>query len=132
MMKIIIDTNLWISFLIGKKTDFLRLLLLRDDITVYICRELVNEFLSVSSRPKIKKYTSTEDIDSTLDLMYSYCQYVAIQIQAKSPVRDVKDLYLLSLAETISADYILTGDKDLLALKQHRDTRIVTLTTFTQ
>ena len=36
------------------------------------------------------------------------------------------------MAETISADYILTGDKDLLALKQHRDTRIVTLTTFTQ
>ena len=32
MMKIIVDTNLWISFLIGKKTDSLRQLLLRDDI----------------------------------------------------------------------------------------------------
>lgn len=27
-------------------------------------------------------------------------------------VRDAKDLYLLSLAETVKANYILTGDKD--------------------
>lgn len=131
-MKIIIDTNLWISFLIGKKTDFLRLLLSRDDIIVCICRELVDEFLSVASRPKIKKYVSQEDIDLTLGLMYSYCQDIIIQRNAESPIRDAKDLYLLSLAETVSAEYILTGDKDLLTLKQHRDTRIVTLTAFTQ
>ena len=29
--------------------------------------------------------------------------------KAQSSIRDAKDLYLLSLAETIQADYILTG-----------------------
>ena len=111
MMKIIVDTNLWISFLIGKRTDSLRQLLLRDDIIVYVCQELIDEFISVVSRPKIQKYISSEDIDLTLDLMYSYCQNSLIQRNAQSPVRDAKDLYLLSLAETVSADYILTGDK---------------------
>lgn len=67
MMKIIVDTDLWISFLIGKKTDSLRQLLLRDDIIVYVCRELRDEFISVVSRPKIQKYISLEDIDLTLD-----------------------------------------------------------------
>ena len=131
MMKIIVDTNLWISFLIGKKTDSLRQLLLRDDIIVYVCRELIDEFISVVSRPKIQKYTSLEDIDLTLDLMHSYCQGTLIQCNAQSPVRDAKDLYLLSLAETVSADYILTGDKDLLTLEKHQNTRIISLTAFT-
>lgn len=132
MMKIIVDTNLWISFLIGKRTDSLRQLLLRDDIIVYVCQELIDEFISVVSRPKIQKYISSEDIDLTLDLMYSYCQNSLIQRNAQSPVRDAKDLYLLSLAETVSADYILTGDKDLLTLEKHQNTRIISLTAFTQ
>lgn len=60
MMKIIVDTNLWISFLIGKRTDSLHQLLLRDDIIVYVCQELIDEFISVVSRPKIQKYISSE------------------------------------------------------------------------
>lgn len=109
----------------------MRQLLLRDDIIVYVCQELIDEFISVVSRPKIQKYISSEDIDLTLDLMYSYCQNSLIQRNAQSPVRDAKDLYLLSLAETVSADYILTGDKDLLTLEKHQNTRIISLTAFT-
>ena len=45
-------------------------------------------------------------------------------------VRDAKDLYLLSLAETVKANYILTGDKDLLVLHKHKQTTILTLTDF--
>jgi predicted nucleic acid-binding protein len=46
--------------------------------------------------------------------------------KAQSSIRDAKDLYLLSLAETIQADYILTGDKDLLVLESHSQTQILT------
>lgn len=130
MIKVIIDTNLWISFLIGKKLEALRLLLLRKDVTVYICRELLDEFEAVAFRPKIMKYISAQDINQTIDLMTSFCQMVSIHSQAESSVRDAKDLYLLSLAETISADYILTGDKDLLVLERHDKTRIIPLSSF--
>ena len=51
-------------------------------------------------------------------------------MKAKSSIRDVKDLYLLSFAETIQADYILTGDKDLLVLESHQQTRIITYSEF--
>ena len=43
---------------------------------------------------------------------------------------NAKDLYLLSLAETVHADYILTGDKDLLVLRAHLQTRILTYSEF--
>jgi hypothetical protein len=45
-------------------------------------------------------------------------------------VRDPKDLYLLALAETIGADYIVSGDADLTDLGQHKQTRVVKLADF--
>ena len=93
MIKVIIDTNLWISFLIGKKLAALRLLLLRKDVTVYICQEQLDEFRSVAFRPKIMKYISIQDVNQTIDLMTSFCQMVSIQSQAESSIRDSKDLY---------------------------------------
>jgi uncharacterized protein len=41
---------------------------------------------------------------------------------------DPYDNYLLAMAQAGEADYLVTGDKrDLLALKQHRQTQIVTV-----
>ena len=45
-------------------------------------------------------------------------------------VRDPKDLYLLSLADTIGADYIISGDADLTDLGQHNQTKIIKLADF--
>ena len=38
---------------------------------------------------------------------------------AKSDIRDRKDLYLLSMAESVPVDYIVSGDRDLTDMKQH-------------
>ncbi len=125
-MKIIVDTNLWISFLIGKRLSLLKKLLTNPNITVYVCDELILEFKDVSQREKIRKYISEQDVWDTLKIMDAYCQFIQIKTKAQSSIRDAKDLYLLSLAETIQADYILTGDKDLLVLGSHLQTRILT------
>jgi uncharacterized protein len=44
--------------------------------------------------------------------------------------RDENDNYLLSLAKDIKADYLVTGDKDLLVLEKFNRTRIVTFSQF--
>ncbi|NDV57426.1 putative toxin-antitoxin system toxin component, PIN family [Bacteroides sp. 519] len=129
-MKIIVDTNLWISFLIGKKLSIMRQLLSDKKLTIYICDTLINEFKDVSSRDKIKKYVSEKDVADTLQLMESFCKQIDIRKKASSPIRDIKDLYLLSLADTIPADYIITGDKDLLVLQEHNQTKILTYQEF--
>ena len=38
---------------------------------------------------------------------------------------DPKDSYLLALAEASEAEFLVTGDKELLSLKQHKSTRII-------
>ena len=54
-------------------------------------------------------------------------------IQVESIVsicRDPKDNFLLALAKDGKADYLLTGDKDLLDLKNFGKTKIKTITAF--
>ena len=51
-MKIIVDTNLWISFTIGKRLSILERLIARDDITVIISKEIVQEYIKVCQRTK--------------------------------------------------------------------------------
>ena len=56
--------------------------------------------------------------EDMLSIIHAFCQYVDIELEAEpSAIRDPKDLYLLSLAETIGADYIVSGDADLTDLK---------------
>ena len=47
-MKIIIDTNLWISFTIGKRLSVLEALLKNKRIEIYVCKELINEYKDVA------------------------------------------------------------------------------------
>ena len=129
-MNVIIDTNLWISFAIGKKLSVMRALLTNPTIQIYVCDELLDEFTHVASRLKMRKYITDNDVQETYRLMEQFCHHVTIAKKAISSVRDKKDLYLLSFAETISADFILTGDKDLLTLQSHHKTRIVTYKEF--
>jgi putative PIN family toxin of toxin-antitoxin system len=129
-MKIIIDTNLWISFLIGKRLSSLKSLLTKSGLIIFVCDELLKEISEISSKPKIRKYIGDEDVADTFNLINKFCRNIIILKDAVSPVRDIKDLYLLSLADTVNADYIITGDKDLLALGTHNRTKIATYNDF--
>ena len=40
-------------------------------------------------------------------------------------MRIVFDAYLLTLSDAVRADYLITGDADLMAVGQHNQTRIV-------
>jgi len=54
-VKIIIDTNLWISYLISEKLSGLKDLCLDENISVFYCDELIEEFVRISNKPKIRK-----------------------------------------------------------------------------
>ena len=129
--KIIIDTNLWISLLIGKRLSEMYSLCNSNIIDVYICDELKEEFMRIAFQGKIRKYVSEERIFQTLELMKASCIFSSIGNNVvSSDLRDANDMFLLSLAETINANFILTGDKDLLSLQTHNQTKIVTCKEF--
>ena len=133
MKKVIIDTNLWISFLLGHQVQFVRRVLTDMRFEVYVCARLIEEIRDVASRDKICKHLGSNDLDDLLAILNAFCQYVVIESEVSpTAVRDPKDLYLLALADTIGADYIVSGDADLTDLGQYHQARIIKLADFKQ
>jgi putative PIN family toxin of toxin-antitoxin system len=129
--RIIIDTNLWISFLITK--DFTKLdeiIFSRHGILVF-SQELLDEFLAVAKRPKFRRFFSASDIEEILETIDEYADFVKVQTQIEV-CRDPKDNFLLSLSVDGNADFLLTGDKDLLDLVKFGETSIITISDFLQ
>ena len=131
MNKVIIDTNLWISFLIGHQAGLVRRMLIDLRFDVYVCAQLIEEIRDVANRDKIRKHLGPNDLDDLLDIINAFCQFALIEADiSPMAIRDPKDLYLLALADTIGADYIVSGDADLTDLGQYNQTRIIKLADF--
>jgi len=124
--KIIVDTNLWISYLITKGNERLDKLILSDKGIFIFSHELINEFIEVAQRPKFNKYFNKNDIAQILDLFGIYGDLIKVKSEVRI-CRDVKDNFLLSLAKDSSADFLITGDCDLLDLKKFGKTIILTI-----
>ncbi len=129
--RIIIDTNLWISFLITKDfSKFDEIIFSRHCILVF-SQELLDEFLEVSRRPKFRRFFSASDIEEILENIEEYADFIKVQTKIEV-CRDTKDNFLLSLSVDGNADILLTGDKDLLDLIKFGETKIMTISGFLQ
>jgi putative PIN family toxin of toxin-antitoxin system len=58
--RVILDTNLWISFLISKRQKELDVLLESGEVTLIFSKELIEEFLVVSERPNSKDFLKNQ------------------------------------------------------------------------
>ncbi|MBD2599406.1 MULTISPECIES: putative toxin-antitoxin system toxin component, PIN family [Microcystis] len=108
-IKVIIDTNLWISFLIGKQ--------LAKTLLPIFSPQLLNEINLVTKRPKLQKHFPQSKVQELLELV----NIIGLCIETKSKInicRNAKDNYLLALAKDSQADFLITGDQDLLILQQ--------------
>lgn len=128
-IKIILDTNLWISFLITNKLKQLDDLISNKKIRLIFSNELLEEFIDVANRPKFKKYFSQKDIEKLLKYFDQYAEFIEVKSDVKI-CQDIKDNFLLNLSIDAKADYLITGDNDLLILKEINSTQIITYTEF--
>lgn len=129
--RVIIDTNCWISFLIGRRLHRLVDLLSDEHIELIVCDELLDEIRDVTSRTKFTRYFPNKDVESLLEFL----QLIGETINPKQSVqlcKDEADDYLLALAIEANADYLVTGDQDLLVLKEIHNCRIVDAAEFEQ
>jgi putative PIN family toxin of toxin-antitoxin system len=126
---VIIDTNLWISFLLSKKFNFIDELLDSKKLKLVFCDELLAELIEVSNRPKLRKFFTDEDWNLIFEIIERYAIYISVT-SSVTICRDRKDNFLLALAKDAKANYLLTGDNDLLILKTFEATKIITITEF--
>lgn len=127
--RVVIDTNIWISFLIGKHLAGLHRHIDSGRVEVVTCEAQLRELADVLNRPRIRKYISEVQAETFLDLL---CEIALLVEPAQGPAicRDPKDDYLLYTAIAGQADYLVSGDNDLLTLDYIVDTKIITYTDF--
>ena len=130
----VIDTNLLLSALInphGLPATAIRAWVERRAFTLATCAYQLHELRTVSRRAELSKYIKAVQAGHLIDQL----QALALVAPEPPPTVDVPnnpfDNFLLGCAEATGAHYLVSGDKtDVLALKRHGPTRIVTLRGF--
>lgn len=127
--RIVIDTNIWISFLLTKDFSAFDRIISTPSVTFLFSSKLLDEFIEVAQRPKFSKYFSTPDLEELLFQMNEYGEFINVT-SSTTICRDPKDNFLLSLSKDGKASHLITGDKDLLDLTRFGKTHIITLKKF--
>lgn len=118
-LKVVVDTNIFISGLIiphGYPYQLLRLW--QDDaLDLVSCQELAEKIKEVLLRPKIQKKYATDVslVNHVLRLIERY-SVSAKMGSSDIKVRDAQDQFLLDLAVGAKANYLVSGDDDVLSL----------------
>ena len=98
-------------------------------IKIITCNEQHHELSEVFKKPKIKKYFSREQVSEFFELLDESSENFVITTKSNI-CRDPKDNYLVSLAIDSNADFLLSGDKDLLVLNQIGETIVLNFSDF--
>ena len=125
-LKVVLDTNVLVSALLfkGELSKLLSLLKQRKCILLF-SEETLNEIIRVLHYPKFA--LAEKEIDYLLQSeILSYAKIVETVLKFnKEACRDREDQKFLELAVSAKADYIISGDKDLLDLKKINKIRIL-------
>jgi putative PIN family toxin of toxin-antitoxin system len=129
MIRVILDTNLWISYLISKRLSKIDKLFERGDLVLLFSEESLEEFIEVAGRARFRTYFQNKQIEELLSLFDTFGELVEVTAEIEL-CRDPKDNFLLALARDGEADFLVTGDADLLVIKKFEKTTILTYSEF--
>ena len=64
--RVIIDTNLWISFLLTRDFSKFDSIIADNKITLLFSEELLNEIIEITQRIKFKRYFKLDEVESLI------------------------------------------------------------------
>lgn len=131
-MRVLLDTNVLISYLLYPHTEgAIRRIIAAGVLGEFIPllpEALLAEFVAkVSQEPSLAARITSRELREFVSLLSSVSEEIPIiETEIPAVTRDPKDDYLLAYALVGAADYLVTGDNDLLSLGQVEDLQIVT------
>lgn len=128
-LNVVFDTNIWISFLLGKSFPTLTNAIISNRVQILFSDELFEELFDVLQRPKFRKFFPPDIIQELSFLLNAKVTFVPIT-EMHNDCRDPKDNFLLDLAVSGNVDYLVTGDQDLLVLNPFKTIEIIDFKAF--
>ena len=124
MTRAVLDTNVVISglFWSGPPSRIMGKAL-KSKFILVSSRAIIDEIEEILAR---KFKLSAKDISEFHEIFVSRFEIIEVKIRIPSAVpRDPSDNKIIECAQAGNADYIVTGDDDLLSLKKYADILIV-------
>ena len=128
--KFVLDTNIWLSYFITNRTEFLIGLVANRNVVIYRYNELLKELSRILDYKHIKKYGLNKT--ATIRLL----KLITINRDLEYPVKkyipgDKDDDYIVALALQTNSGFITSGDRHILSQKkslesQFRKLKIIT------
>lgn len=131
--KIVLDANWYVSACISRKSrrtvyyEILR----NPRLQIVYATELMVEFDDVIHRPKFAKIISPRHMHRFKTIALTFLKQTTT-VNIPAAVRDENDNYLLGICESCQADFLITGDQDLLVLETYLGTKILSMSQFLQ
>jgi putative PIN family toxin of toxin-antitoxin system len=122
-MRVVLDSNVILSGLMSPKGTTGTIIQAWKDsrLTLLICEVQLEEIKRVLAYPKIQKRLnwSAEKINLFVKLLAYRSEYIDISGVGAYVPQDADDEMLLATLIAAKADYLVTGDSDLLALREN-------------
>lgn len=127
MQKIVVDTNILVSALIQQSYPYHIIVEIfsNDEIQLCLSDELFDEYFNVLNRKKFAKFPDfiVNSQALLIDIEKRAIKYhPTIRLQI---ISDLDDNKLLELAETCSADFLITGNTNDFTILEYKGTKIV-------
>ncbi len=130
MNRIVIDTNVIISAILFQNSQPAKAIKFAKQLGEILFSETTfREIENTLSRPKFDRYLSLDSRRQVLSQLLLDSELIEIT-ETITICRDPKDNKFLELAVNGNADYIITGDQDLLVLNPFRGIKIITVNEF--
>ena len=116
-MKVVLDANVFVSAAIarGPSHRIVQAWLTSSTLEVVMCPEILVEVQAVlMERPRMRKWIDIVTAERFIETLNAVSELVADPEQVRPITRDQDDDYIVSLARSHKADYIVSGDRDLL------------------
>ena len=130
LVRCVFDTNVIISALLfenSKPAQAFQYALANGEVLLSL--DLLEELNEVLGRKKFNRYVTNEEREEFLETLIERAVLIEI-VENIQECRDPKDDKVLELALNGEAQYIITGDRDLLVLNPFRNVRVITVEDF--
>lgn len=129
-MRVVIDTNVIISGIFWPGNSKQILNLVRRRKFVYLASQsMLSELRDVLTRPSKSFHLDQNEVEKVMGVVNSLTEVVSAQNHV-NVCRDDDDNRVLECAIDGKANFIVSGDRDLLDLKQFQGIRIISVADF--
>ena len=128
-MRLVVDANLWISSLLSSEFQARTENFFQSEYRLIVSKDLFDDLDDAIHKPYLAKRINRTDYEMLISKLRTLAELVDVR-SVVDVCRDPKDNYLLALAKDGSANYLITGDADLLVLNEFEKTKIIKLSDF--